>query len=62
MVQTTHSGSYYLLPALLAFVSILVVEAVFSDEISWLTVVLVPIATVIGLIAGDTIRHRRDQR
>jgi hypothetical protein len=59
-VNLNRSLPLYVLTAIVAFVAILVFEAAFYDEISWATVILAPIATVIGVIIGDSIRGRQD--
>jgi len=43
-----------------AFVAVLITEAVFDDTINWVAVVLVPVATVIGIIIGDAVRSSRN--
>ena len=58
-MHLAHPPGYYVLIAVLSLVSCLVFEAIFDDEISWLTVILTPFGVIAGLIVGDTLRHRR---
>jgi len=58
-MNDSRSPVTYLVAAAVATIATLIAEAVFDDEINWVTVILIPFATVVGIMLGDAIRQRR---
>ena len=59
LMSTNRTPVVLVVAAVVAFVAILLAEAIFGDEINWVTVILAPIATVVGILIGDAIRNQR---
>ena len=59
-MNSSRSPIVLVIAAAVALVAVLITEAIFDDTINWVTVVLVPVATVIGIIIGDAIRSSRN--